>query len=73
MKFKFGDGETADSLKSVIIPAQIGNSVIMIQTDVTSNELPLLLSKDAMKKANTKIDFTNDKINILGQQILLDY
>ena len=72
MKFKFGDGETADSLKSVIIPAQIGNSVIMIQTDVTSNELPLLLSKDAMKKANTKIDFTNDKINILGQEILLD-
>ena len=71
-KFKFGDGETADSLKSVIIPAQIGNSVIMIQTDVTSNELPLLLSKDAMKKANTKIDFTNDKINILGQEILLD-
>ena len=36
MKFKFGDGETADSLKSVIIPAQIGNSVIMIQTDVTT-------------------------------------
>ena len=71
-KFKFGDGETADSLKSVIIPAQIGNSVIMIQTDVTSNELPLLLSKDAMKKANTKIDFTNDKINILGQEILLE-
>ena len=44
----------------------------MIQTDVICNELPLLLSKDAMKKANTKIDFTNDKINILGQEILLD-
>ena len=41
----------------------------MIQTNVISNELPLLLSKDAMKKANTKIDVTNDRINILGQEI----
>ena len=53
-KFRFGDGETVGSLKSVIIPVQIGNSEIMIQTDVISNELPLLLSTDAMKKANTK-------------------
>ena len=49
-KFKFGDGETDDSLKSVIIPAQIDNGEIMIQTDVISNELPLLLSKDAIKR-----------------------
>ena len=27
------------------------------------------MSKDALKKANTKIDFTNDKLNILGQEI----
>ena len=41
----------------------------MIQTNVISNELSLLLSKDAMKKTNTKIDVTNDKINILGEEI----
>ena len=41
----------------------------MIQKDVISKELPLLLSKDDMKKANTKIDFTNDKINILRQEM----
>ena len=51
---------------SAISPAKIGNSEMTIQTDVISNEL-LLLSKDAIKKANTKTDFTNDKINILGQ------
>ena len=44
----------------------------MLQTDVICNELPLLLSKDAMEKASTKIDFTNDKINILGQGMILD-
>lgn len=37
--------------------------------DAISNELPLLLSKDAMKKANTTTDFMNDKVNILGQGI----
>ena len=68
-KFKFGDGATVGFLKSVTIPPKIGNSEIMLQTDVICNELPLLLSKDAMEKASTKIDFTNDKINILGQGI----
>ena len=68
-KFKFGDGETVGSLKSVIILAQIGNSEIMIRTDNINNEFTLLLSKDAMKKANTNIDFTNDKVHILGQEI----
>ena len=27
------------------------------------------MSKDAMKKADTTIDFTNDKINIFGQEM----
>ena len=27
------------------------------------------MSKDAMKKADTIIDFTNDKINIFGQEM----
>ena len=40
-KFKFGDGEALVSLKS----AQRGNSEITIHTNVTSNELPLFLSK----------------------------
>ena len=40
-KFKFRDGEALVSLKS----AQRGNSEITIHTNVTSNELPLFLSK----------------------------
>ena len=68
-KFKFGDGKTVDSIKSVNIPAQIRKVEINIQIDVINNELPLLLSKTAMTKADTKIDFTEDKINMLGQDI----
>ena len=66
---KFGDGKTVSSLKSVSIPAQIGKREVSIKTDVIDNELPLLLSKEAMKKAETKIDFTKGKINILGQEM----
>ena len=33
------------------------------------NDLPLLLSKEAMKRANTQIDFASDKINILGRDV----
>ena len=42
---------------------------INIQIDAINNELPLLLSKTAMTKADTKIDFTKDKINMLRQDI----
>ena len=45
----------------------------MIQTDVISNELPLLLSKDATKKKNTKTDFKNDRISILGQEMDISF
>ena len=67
--FKFGDGKTVSSLKSVSIPAQICKREVSIKTHVTDNKLPIFLSKKAMKKAETKIDFTKDKINILGQEM----
>ena len=44
-------------------------SKVMLTTDVISNDLPLLLSKEAMKRANTQIEFASDKINILGRDL----
>ena len=51
-KFKFGDCKTAEK-----IPVRISNMEGDILRDVIDNKLPLLLSKEAMKKADTKIDF----------------
>ena len=45
----------------------------MIETDVVSTDIPLLLSKESMKAVNTKIDFTSDQVNMLGQNIKLKY
>ena len=41
----------------------------MIKTDVIQNDIPLLLSKDSMKKSNVKIDFANDKVSFLDQNV----
>ena len=41
----------------------------MLTTDVINNDLSQLLSKEAMKRANTQIDFASDKINILGLDV----
>ena len=66
--FKFGDGRKVKSLQKVIIPAKIGTEKVMIETDVVNEEIPLLLSKDTMKKADTEIDFKNDSVKMLGQK-----
>ena len=44
-----------------------------METNVVKSEIPLLLSKDSMKKAVTKIYFVNDKINIFGKEINLKF
>ena len=67
--FKFGDSKLIKSNKKVTIPTVIADQTVMLTTDVISNDLPLLLSKEAMKRANTQIDFASDKINILGRDV----
>ena len=37
--------------------------------EVIENDIPLLLRKDTLKKANTYIDFANDEIIILNKEI----
>ena len=47
--FKFGDNKVIKSNKIVTIPAIIGKIKVSITTDVIDYEIPLLLSKEAMK------------------------
>ena len=67
--FRFGDGNSVKSEKTVAFPAKIGHKNTMIRTDVIDTDLPLLLSKSAVKKANAKIDFSNDTVSMLDQKI----
>ena len=66
--YKFGSDQRFPSLFKVAIPAKIGNTQVKILTDVVKTTVPLLLSKDAMKKAGTKIDFVNDQVTMFGEK-----
>ena len=70
--FKFGTGQKLLSLKSVTLPCVIGNVRVDINADIVDAEIPLLLSKTAMKKAKTSLDFENDIIWIFGRKMKLE-
>ena len=69
--FRFGDGRESLSEESLDIPVTIGSQNYMISTDVVSNDIPLLLSKKAMKKAGMVLDFSNDTAEFGGENISL--
>ena len=64
--FKFGSGEKFKSLFKALIPANIGSKDVYISTDVVETAIPLLLSKESMKKAGTEINFVNDTVKMFG-------
>ena len=49
-------------------PWIIAGKKIFIETDVVDYEIPLLLSKDAMKKAGMSIKFATDTVTIFGRK-----
>ena len=58
--FRFGAGDTYQSLKEVNIPVSIAGMDARIQTDVVDCEIPLLLSKGSIKAADAQLDSVND-------------
>ena len=69
--YKFGSGEMFQSLFRVKLPCIIADMKVFIITDVVKAEIPLLLSKAAMKKARTRLNFENDTVFMLGKEISL--
>ncbi len=47
--------------------------LLKIDVDVVECELPLLLSKSSMKRAQTQLYFVNDKAHMFGNEIDLKY
>ena len=50
------------------IPTELGGRRVNIHTDVISKDMSLLLSKNAMKKAQAVLDFKNDSILLFGER-----
>ena len=69
--FKFGDGNKLNSLYKVILPCVIADIEVSIITDVVNSDIPLLLSKDAMKNAGTCLNFEDVTVTMLKKKIPL--
>ena len=67
-RFKFGKGSAIQSSEKIKIPVTLGNQKVFIETDVVDADIPLLLSKEALKSANTVLDFCNDRAIMFGQE-----
>ena len=71
--FRFGKGDVVKSLKRVIIPANLGGRNVYITTDVVETDIPLLISRELMKKAEAVLDFNRDTITLFGAEEKLHF
>lgn len=69
--FKFGDSEAIYSKFKAILPIVIGKVKCKILTDVVDANIPLLLSKESLKRANTILNLNTDKAQMFRQPIQL--
>ena len=69
--FKFGDGGRVESLNKVKLPAIIGKIQVCIETDVVNSDIPMLISKQSLIKAQAQLNFQNDSCIILNQHVNL--
>lgn len=67
--FRFGDGEIHTSTEMVTIPVQFGSQGVKLRTHVVNCDVPLLLSRDSLKRADAEIEFKTDTIVLLGEKM----
>ena len=71
--FIFGDGATVSSLKRVSLPCLIGGYRSTLVTDIVRCNIPILMSKTALKRAKLCIHFESDSAIISGNNVSLQY
>lgn len=70
--FKFGGGTRLKSEGEYEIPARVAGKDVTIRTDVVKSDIPLLLSRIAMKTAGVKMNLEDDTAEILGKTMNLN-
>ena len=70
--FKFGGGTRLLSDGQYSIPVQLAGHKLMLVTDVVRSDIPLLLSKSAMKSAKMHINLEDDTTEVMGHKISLN-
>ena len=68
---QFGDGNLFTAIKNVDIPVVLGKQHVMLNTGIVASDIPLLLSRKSMKKADMTLDFKNDNDVVFGESVKL--
>ena len=68
-RFRLGDGEIFTSSEIVTLPIQIGSQHVKLRTNVVECDVPLLLSRESLKRDNAEIDFRTDSVSLLGEKV----
>ena len=67
--FRFGTGKKVQSQKKVRLPCEVAGTMCYVNTEVVMCDIPLLLSKQSLKKAKAVLDLNKDKVEIFGKVI----
>ena len=70
--FKFGSGKRYNSLGLWKIPLNIAGKDVMLETDLGKVELPCLISRAALKRAQCTLLLETDEAIIYGKKVNLD-
>ena len=70
--FKFGHGTVIHSDKAITIAGKIGKTDCKINVEVIPIQLPLLLSKESLKRAGAELDLLNDEAVLFGEKLKLE-
>ena len=70
-QYRFGDGAEVTVVTAATIPIVIGTTKTKMNVDIVPSNIPLLLSRDSMKRANMQLNFENDTITAFGQSVNL--
>lgn len=66
--YRFGDSAPSPSLKKVFLPITINDMNMYLPTDVVEVDVPLLLSKETLKKGKAVTDFEKETIKIYNSE-----
>ena len=69
--FRFGDGVETRSMMCSSVPVFVGRQRFVVDIEVVPNEIPLLISKGAMKQMNMQLDFSTDTAIVRGEKVKL--
>ena len=71
-RYKFGSGDPVTATKCVKLPCSLAGVDVHIETNIVPSNIPLLLSKESMKKARMVIDTGNDTAEVFGRKVKLN-